>query len=54
LTISIYGREPITCVGVYTFVFYIKLSSLVLELVLDPLINGLDYNPGSIAVRFCS
>jgi hypothetical protein len=54
LTIGICGGEPIACVGAYTFASCTKLPSLVLEPVLDPSVNGLDRNPGSAAVRFCS
>jgi hypothetical protein len=54
LIISIYSREPIAYIGVYTFASCIKLLSLVLELVLDPSVNGLDRNLRSVAVRFCS
>ena len=54
LTIGICGGEPIACISAYTFVSYIKLPSLVLELVLDPSVNGLDRNLESTAVRFYS
>ena len=54
LTISIYSREPIAYIGAYTFASYIKLLSLILELVLDPSVNGLDRNLRSAAVRFYS
>jgi hypothetical protein len=54
LTISIYSRELIAYIGVYTFVSYVKLPSLVLKLSFNPLVNGLNYNLRSIAIRFCS
>jgi len=54
LIISICGGELIAYIGVYTFVSYIKLPSLVLEPSFDLLVNGLDRNLGSVAVRFYS
>jgi hypothetical protein len=54
VTISICGRELIAYIGAYTFVSYIKLPSLVLKPSFNLLVNGLDCNLGSIAMRFCS
>jgi hypothetical protein len=54
LIISICSRELIAYADVYIFVSYIKLLSLVLKPSFNPLVNGLDYNSESIAIRFYS